>query len=332
MQQCPHRDLNIDAKVKFLVNGTEINVEKKGDGTKRRITLALLEYKKDKIIKGDSESTIYLLDEPDTHLHVKAQIELLDTLRSFAEKGDQIILTTHSPFIINAVNSNQIRLVEEKENCSQIKHLKQDSEVSNKILKALGIENTYLFFAKYIILAEGETEQEFIQSHYTKKYRKSISSDLIKIIPTKGINNIYGFARAILELHNRGNIFCIYDNDASEETKKLIDELQLHDTQRFILGDKEFEDCFDSTSLHGCWVSYLSECSKDTPENWTVKNIDEAKDKCTQDKSLKFSKQLVSLSAGSKKMTKPIFGRLLGEYVDEDNTPPRLKELFTLLK
>ena len=41
------RDINIGVKVQLLEkDGREILVEKKGDGTKRRITMALLEYKK----------------------------------------------------------------------------------------------------------------------------------------------------------------------------------------------------------------------------------------------------------------------------------------------
>lgn len=98
------RDLNINVLVKLLERGKEISIAKKGDGTKRRITMALLDYN----INTEVEP-IYIFDEVDTHLHVKAQLDLLRTIKSFADQGRQTILTTHSPFLINACNPQQIR-------------------------------------------------------------------------------------------------------------------------------------------------------------------------------------------------------------------------------
>jgi len=74
------KNINIDVKVQLLEeDGKEISIDKKGDGTKRRITMALLEYKKAR----EEEPALYVFDEPDTHLHVKAQIELLDIIKTF---------------------------------------------------------------------------------------------------------------------------------------------------------------------------------------------------------------------------------------------------------
>ena len=327
-----HKDLNIDAKVKFLQDGTEISIEKKGDGTKRRITMALLEHKKNEAL-AEGSSTMYLLDEPDTHLHVKAQIELLHTLKSFAEQGNQVILTTHSPFIINAVNPKHVRLIEASENGSKLKQLKNDAEDANSILKSLGIENTYLFFAKYIILVEGETEEAFINSYYNAKYRRPISSELIKIINTDGIKNIFGFTTAILELHNPRNILCVYDNDASPDTEELLNRLDISDRHRFVLGNKEFEDCFDSEIIHVSWVEYLSQAGKAAPELWTVENIEKERHECAQGLKNKFSDQLRGLNKGGKKMKKQTLGYSLGTYISkhEKPLPDRLSDLFAIL-
>ena len=146
------RDLNINAKVKFLKDGREVNIEKKGDGTKRRITMALLEFKKDKSLLTTDANTIYLLDEPDTHLHVKAQLELLKTLEGFAQQGHQVICSTHSPFIINTVSPKQIRMLVNEGHESSLRGLKHNSDTTNGVLKALGVENTYLFFARSLII------------------------------------------------------------------------------------------------------------------------------------------------------------------------------------
>jgi len=326
------RDLNIDAKVRFLENGKEINLDKKGDGTKRRISMALLEFKKDEKLLEHDASTIYLLDEPDTHLHVKAQIDLLDTLEAFADKN-QVIVTTHSPFLINAVKPNQLRLIEFKENKSIVRHVRSDDiQEINYILKSLGVENIYLFFARHIILVEGETEERFIQSYYLKKKGRTINSNLVKIINIEGCRNIQGFSKAVSELHSLENIYIVYDNDSADIANEVIENFQIPLDKVFIIGAKEFEDGFSDETLYGAWECYLMGNNKNIPTNWSVEKICKLRNDCQSNGSLKFSKKLRSLNEGSgEKMTKPIFGEALGEFCKESDLPDGLKDLFSFI-
>jgi predicted ATP-dependent endonuclease of OLD family len=325
------KDLNIDAKVKFLQgNSQEINIQKKGDGTKRRISMALLELKKE-MSQRINGSTTYLLDEPDTHLHVKAQMDLLATLYDFCSQGHQVIMTTHSPFLVNAVKPEEVRLLYQREiNCTKVRYIKKSTEIESSILRNIGIENSYLFFARKIILVEGETEDAYIPSFFENKTSKTINSRLIKILNVKGIRNIFGFAQAILQIHQKENIFIIYDNDATEDTLSLIESLEISDNNKLVLGDKEFEDCFSSEAIHSTWVSYLSDLDFTLPAttNWTVANIQARKDACQQDRSMKFSSELRTLAAGTKKMTKPLLGGLLGKYVSIEHTPNEIRSFL----
>lgn len=323
------KDLNIDAKVKFLENGNEINLDKKGDGTKRRITMALLEFKKEEILLPHDNSTIYLLDEPDTHLHVKAQIELLETLKSFAENDNQVIITTHSPFLINAINPNQIRLLHcQEQNLTKVKSLKGELQDIGSILQRIGVENIYLFFARTIILVEGETEESFLSTYYYKVQKRTLQSNLVKIINVKGINNIPGFSQAILELHNPEKIFVVHDNDASSDLQDLIGGLKLNNEQKHVIGTREFEDAFASEVLYRCWQKYHEYAGRECPEGWTCEAIESIKNSCNTDPSKKFSKKLSKLNEGGKKMTKPIFGQALAKYIEEHELPRVLNELL----
>jgi putative ATP-dependent endonuclease of the OLD family len=326
------RDLSIDAKVKFLENGREINLQKKGDGTKRRITMALLEFKKEEEILENDETTIYLLDEPDTHLHVRAQIELLETLKGFTEIDHQVILTTHSPFIINSIKPHQIRLLlAEEQNHTVVKHLRNQPDIPSSVLQSIGVENIYLFFARTIIIVEGKTEEEFIRNFFYRKTDKTLSANLIKIINVEGIHNIPGFARGIMEIHNTDNLHIVCDNDASDELQRLIEELDISDEQKHIVGTKEFEDAFSDEVLFSCWREYNASREKTCPKNWSVENISEKRSACLDDPNLKFSDQLRPLNAGGKKMTKPIFGTALAEFIEEKDLPDSLGSLFEVL-
>lgn len=321
--------MNIDAKVKFLENEREINLDKKGDGTKRRITMALLEFKKDEKLLHHDDSTIYLLDEPDTHLHVKAQIELLETLKSFAENDNQVIITTHSPFLINAVNPNQIRLLHcQEQNLTKVKSLNGELPDIGSILQSIGVENTYLFFARTIILVEGETEESFLSTYYYKVQKRTLQSNLVKIINVRGINNIPGFSQAILELHNPEKIFVVHDNDASSDLQDLIGGLQLNNEQKHAIGTREFEDAFASEVLYRCWQKYHEDADKECPEGWTCEAIEALKITCSSDPNQKFSDELRSLNIGGKKMRKPIFGQALAKYIEEHELPNDLSQLI----
>ncbi|MBD1867307.1 AAA family ATPase [Cyanobacteria bacterium FACHB-471] len=324
------RNLNIDAKAIFLEDGNEININNKGDGTKRRITMALLEFKKEKSLVPGDDKTVYLLDEPDTHLHVKAQMDLINTVESFALSGNQVILTTHSPFIVNSVKPSQVRLLSRNKSSTSINFLKENPSAITQLLRSIGVENTHLFFSRQIVLVEGETEEHFIPSYYLTSTQRTISSGLIKVLNAQGIQNIPGFARAMLELHGSEKIYVVYDNDASPELLDLIRRLDLGEDQKFQVGDREFEDAFDSPVLHRCWTEYHNECNRNPSSDWCVDAIEDLRKNCTINGD-KFSKALRSLNRGGKKMTKPLFGQALGAYIKSHEIPVVLEKLFSSL-
>lgn len=125
-------------------------------------------------------------------------------------------------------------------------------------MKSLGIENTYLFFSRHLLIVEGETEQEFIPAYFMKKHGKPITSDPIKVINARGIANIPGFSKAILELHYPEKIYLVVDNDATPEMQELIVNLGIPDERKFVIGEKEFEDSFSSEVLHRCSVQLFA--------------------------------------------------------------------------
>ena len=327
------RSLNISSHVKFLENGREISVDKKGDGTKRRITLALLEYKAECEETCTDDSRLYILDEPDTHLHVKAQLELFGVLDELANKGCQIILTTHSPFLINAIKPKQIRLLYQPDiNSTKIKCLKHEPESSDKILRHLGIENIYLYFAKKIVLVEGETEEGFLPRIYEKVYGISLSSDLVKVISTGGIKNIAGFSKALIELIDSNSIHLLKDNDASEETVQLIEKIGIPEGNQVTVGSKEFEDSFSDEVIFNAWKTYVEDCGREIGSNWTISKISKLRKECSEDMTKKFSDELKTLNRGcQKQFTKTIFGKVLGDFCDESTTPPCLMNLLIKL-
>lgn len=56
------------------------------------------------------KNTVFLFDEPGISLHVNAQKKLLELFSDLATKGNQIVYTTHSPFMLN-VSENGIESI-----------------------------------------------------------------------------------------------------------------------------------------------------------------------------------------------------------------------------
>jgi predicted ATP-dependent endonuclease of OLD family len=284
------KDLNIDVSVKMLENGVEIPIYKKGDGTKRRITMALFDYKSD----NNGNSNLYVLDEPDTHLHVKAQLELMKILNNFIKGNKQIIITTHSPFIINYYKPIKIRLFYNKCNETKVSYLKDCSDVE-EILRDMGVENTFLFFARKILIVEGETEEKFIPIIFDRLFNINLSSSLIKIMNVRGIKNVPGFSNALLQLVNKDSIYALIDNDADDATNELISRLKLTNDHLYKIGQKEFEDSFKPKTIYNCWKKYVESRNRDIGDRWTEEEITRTKEDCLKNNK-KFSKKLKELN------------------------------------
>jgi AAA15 family ATPase/GTPase len=101
-----HIDMPQDARYRALRRGLRIVVddgnrtplERKGDGVKSLVALALMRYASDSATK--SAHSIVAVEEPEAHLHPQAIHELRDVLLKLAEKS-QVILTSHSPLFVN---------------------------------------------------------------------------------------------------------------------------------------------------------------------------------------------------------------------------------------
>lgn len=123
-----------------------------------------------------NSSVLYLFDEPGISLHVNAQRELLDLFNHLADKGNQVVYTTHSPYMLNTKGDgiHRIRAVVKSEdgNTSIYKtaYDARISQVSQKdtlapIINALGM-NLYDTFGpakdKVNIVTEGMSDYIYL--------------------------------------------------------------------------------------------------------------------------------------------------------------------------
>ena len=116
----------------------------------------------------DLHNGLLMIDEPEIHLHPQAQKEFLKLIEEMIDKQHiQVILSTHSPSLINETNIHNVfrctKLKGETKIYANSQHGKQSDSTLLQLLKFDAIAK--VFFVDKIILVEGDTDLYFF-SHY----------------------------------------------------------------------------------------------------------------------------------------------------------------------
>lgn len=184
---------------------------------------------------------VLAIDEPEAHLHPLAQEWLARKIHEMSQDGLQIILTTHSPHFINILDLEGLVLVRKDDSgatkvCQMSKQeladycRKQGAPRANEktILSFYADQATQEilngFFAKKVVLVEGQTEQLAIPE-YLRKVPFDVTREGVAVIPVMGKGNLAKWWR----LFTAYGIptYLIFDNDSREDNdgKKRRDAL-----------------------------------------------------------------------------------------------------------
>jgi len=112
-------------------------------------------------------NTIIMYEEPELYLHPQAERELHSVMTNIARYGGQIYVTTHSSSFIELNNYKSICLVRRDNNGTHViqhkKELFKGDEIKNFNMNYwMNPDRGELFFAKKVILVEGQTDKIII--------------------------------------------------------------------------------------------------------------------------------------------------------------------------
>ena len=145
-------------------DGTRTTAEEKGDGMQRALMLAILQtycdYRKNNDAKA--KDFIFLIDEGELHLHPTAHRKLKEALVELAEKGDQVLINTHSSVLIT--DNNAIQKIFKVHKSSRITDVQpiSDTEKFSIVYEMLGGTPNDLLFPSNFIIVEGQSDYHFI--------------------------------------------------------------------------------------------------------------------------------------------------------------------------
>lgn len=145
--------------------------------------------------RGNLKGGLVIIDEPEIHLHYQFQNEYLQVIRELnKEQSCQYVLVTHSEALINSSTINQVRRFSlNKDGYTEIKapQLTTGQKMLIKILD--NTRSTYAFFAKKVLLVEGDTDRYFFKSIILEKYPELDQE--IAVLYIEGKNNYNEWSR-----------------------------------------------------------------------------------------------------------------------------------------
>ncbi|XKK20021.1 AAA family ATPase [Bacillus sp. CB102A.1] len=155
-------------------------------------------------LKRLERNSILLLEEPETYLSVKAQIQLLNVLAKYSEeKRMWIILTTHSPSILSRIPPKHVRFVSKTR--EKVKITTPTSQM--QYLPSLGIQPKTVG----ILLVEDRAAREFVRVWINRFAPHLIHEYLVVDVPG-GVSKIETLIETFPEL-TRFKILALLDGD-----------------------------------------------------------------------------------------------------------------------
>jgi putative ATP-dependent endonuclease of OLD family len=188
------RDLNKGVKINY----SQFSMEYHGMGTRSWSSLLILKafILQNQKLADDSQVAyfpILAIEEPESHLHPNAQKKLYTQINNIV---GQKLVATHSSYIAGSAKLKEIRSVIKGENSTTICKIFESDLTSEEIRKIhRQVINTRgeLYFAKVIILCEGETEEQALPILIKKHLGQSTIELGIDIVGINGGGNYFPF-------------------------------------------------------------------------------------------------------------------------------------------
>lgn len=212
--------------------------------------------------KGEFKNTIILLDDPGVYLHPSGQRDLLNTLQEIS-KYNQIVFTTHSPFLIDRKNLRRVRIVhKEKDKIGtkiEEKFYISKYDALEPIRASIGMTiGDSLFTTKKNILVEGFSDFLILEAFSKICEREGVNhievdNREISIIPVGGAEKMPYFSTLLSKENLDFVVLLDYDTDGRKIKKELIEKFEIEEKLILTLDkitenpgeDAEIEDIID---------------------------------------------------------------------------------------
>ena len=223
-------------EITILFNDKRLTIDSLSEGEKK---LLLLKSAFEFAVQEDS---LFLLDEPDAHIHVNNKEQIIKLIEPFKENR-QVILTTHSPTVTKSISNDELFMMDNGELID-----KQEQEILDHLTGDFWNRHQQSSFLssdkKIILLVEGRHDKVHLTNAFAK-LRDDFNNLDFDIFSLGGESKIRPFMIGLYETNVwKDKVYiAIYDNDTAGITslkkgwndkescnyKKLVDDKLKHD-------------------------------------------------------------------------------------------------------
>ncbi|WP_394530972.1 ATP-dependent nuclease [Priestia aryabhattai] len=274
--------------------------------------------------QGD-KPLIILIDEPGLYLHAKAQEDILKLFEKLSI-NNQILVTTHSPYLLDPDKLERIRLVTRdvsNQNRTVIEnkiHKGADKEALTPITTAIGLDlsKSLTFSPKFNVLLEGISDYYYIQA--MKSYLKYDKED-VHFIPSVGASQIPNIASLLFGWQIEFKVVLDNDKEGSNTKDTLIKKLHLENEDILFVSPQSgnsIEDLFTTEDFNKFVLSNPSMSNEKNSKTVKAKGFDKvllSKNFC----ELINSKNSVEVSLSAETMSNfnELFEKIFADHTSE---------------
>lgn len=283
-------------KAKFsasLTSNVKTPIERQGTGLIRATVFALLRYNKqreEQKAENQYRGIIIGFEEPELFLHPNAAEKMRDIIYELASDSNQIVSTTHSPYMIDLSKGNRQTLnsfrnidhdfvsVTAFNLTEAFKEIVEDDCMRVKMIQKIDNYVARVFFAQKVIIVEGDTE-DIVFKHTINvmpmEVKKAIKENY-QVVKATGKATMISFIKYLKALNV--NLFVVHDEDsdtvgAAKMNAPILNALDNDETKRIMMHNCVEEELgYDSPNSDKPYCAY--KFVKDwtdwsmVPENW----------------------------------------------------------------
>ncbi len=222
-----------------------------GGGTKNRTLILLTLFRARQISESEASAgkitPVIIIEEPESFLHPSAQAEFGRVLQDLADEFQiQVIVTTHSPYLLNTKEPKANILLRRKMKFKQLRETEK-VEISTEnwmapFAQTLGLnaeefkpwKSLILGGTDAILLVEGDTDKEYFEMLRGDEHRENrltFSGDIVTYDGTGNLENTV-LLRFVKNRYDR--LFVTFDLDAAGRLEKSLKALQLEKERHFL--------------------------------------------------------------------------------------------------
>jgi putative ATP-dependent endonuclease of the OLD family len=234
-------DPNTALKPTFTVemsSNVRTPVSHQGSGMVRAAAFGMLRFRQKWVSRRAGEqgrALIVCFEEPELYLHPSAANQMRNTVYDLSESGSQIVATTHSPFLIDlAQKPRQVLNCLRDESGSvlckafnvtdEFQSLQNDSKSHVKMLQRVDDHMARIFFTKYVVVVEGDTEEVAIRESLRRlpreKYLRLIAD--FEVMKARGKASIIGVVKYLTAMGIEPIV--VHDRDQGIDGAEVFNE------------------------------------------------------------------------------------------------------------